>query len=103
MRRFASVLVATVLALTPVALFAHNGKEHHKVMGTVLSIDRTHMDVKTTGGKKVSVPLVAKTMFMRGEGMVTASDVEAGTRVVVELGEDGKAEHVRLPSLKKLK
>lgn len=103
MSRFASIFVVAALSLTPAALFAHNGKEHHKVMGTVLSIDATHMDVKTTKGSKVTVPLAANTMFMRGNDMAKAADVKAGTRVVIELGADGKAEHVRLPSVKKMK
>jgi len=84
-------------------MFAHGGKEHHKVMGTVMAIDATHIDVKTTKGTKVSVPLASNTMFMRGKDMAAASDVKAGTRVVIELTEDGKAEHVQLPAVKKTK
>ncbi|MEO6260438.1 MAG: hypothetical protein ABIP63_08805 [Thermoanaerobaculia bacterium] len=102
MRRFASVLMATVLSITPLALFAHNGKDH-KLMGTVLSIDARHLDIKTPNGKKVSVPLAASTMFICGEGIVKVSDVKPGTRVVIDLGENGKAAHVRLPSMKKLR
>lgn len=103
MRRFFSIAVAVVLSLMPIAAFAHGGKEHHKVMGTVLSIDATHIDVKTTKGTKVSVPLTANTMFMRGDAMAKSSDVKAGERVVIETTEDGKAEHVRLPAAKKTK
>lgn len=103
MRRYVSVLVAVVLCLMPVAVFAHSGKDHHKVMGTVLAIDANHIDVKTSKGSKVSVPLTGSTMFMRGDDMAKASDVKAGTRVVIETTEDGKAEHVRLPAAKKTK
>ena len=103
MRRFFSIAVAVVLSLMPVAAFAHGGKEHHKVMGTVLSIDATHIDVKTTKGAKVAVPLTSNTMFMRGTAMAKATDVKAGTRVVIEMTEDGKAEHVRLPAPQKTK
>ena len=103
MRKVFSTVVVAVLCLIPTAVFAHGGKDHHKVMGTVVAIDASHIDVKTTKGAKVSVPLTANTMFMRGEDMAKAADVKAGTRVVIEMTEDGKAEHVRLPSVRKMK
>ena len=103
MRGFASVFAVVVLCLVPVAAFAHAGHDHHKVMGTVVAIDATHIDVKTTTGAKVAVPLTSSTMFMRGDDMAKASDVKPGTRVVIELTEHGKAEHVRLPAVPKTK
>jgi len=103
MRKVFSTVVVAVLCLIPTAVFAHGGKEHHKVMGTVVSIDASHIDVKTTKGAKVSVPLAANTMFMRGNDMAKAADVKAGTRVVIEMSEDGKAEHVKLAPAKKMK
>jgi len=103
MRRFVSVLAVVVLCLVPVAAFAHAGHDHHKVMGTVVAIDATHIDVKTSKGAKVAVPLTSSTMFMRGNDMAKASDVKPGTRVVIELTEKGQAEHVKLPAAPKTK
>lgn len=102
MRKLSAVFVLAALLIVPGALFAHGGKAHNKVMGTVTAIDGTHIQVKTTHGS-VSVPLAPNTMFMRGNAMAKASDVVSGTRVVIEKGPDGKAEHVKLGAAKKVK
>lgn len=98
--RKALAVLTLALVIVPASAFAHNGKEH-KILGTVVSMDATHMDVRNTKGTRVSVPLTRKTMFMRGNAMAKASDVTTGTRVVIEMSEDGNAEHVRMPAAKK--
>lgn len=98
MRKISSMLAVAIVSLLPGAVFAHAGHNHHKVMGTVVAIDGTHIDVKTTAGAKVAVPLTSSTMFMRGDAMAKASDVRTGTRVVIELSEKGNAENVKLPA-----
>ena len=103
MRKLSAVFVLAALMTVPGAVFAHGGKPHNKVMGTVTAIDATHIQVKTTKGTSVSVPLAANTMFMRGDAMAKASDVTSGTRVVIEKSADGKAEHVKMAAPKKMK
>ena len=76
------VLLAAVLAL-PALTAAHEGHAH-KVMGTVASIDRTNVMVKTTDGKTVMVMLDAKTKFTRGKAKVAVEEVKVGDRVVAE-------------------
>lgn len=91
----------TVVALT-IALsfivsvaFGHGGRQH-KAMGTVTSIDATQIAIKDTQGKAMTIPLASNTMFMKGSAMAKLSDVKTGMRVVIEMGEDGKAKHVKL-------
>ena len=99
-RRILSAVFAALI-LIPSALLAHGGHKHKTLMGTVKTIDKTHISLKTTEGRTVSVPLVKNTMFMRGEKMVGADQVKTGTRVVIVLGEDDKsAQHVKIGTAK---
>lgn len=95
------VSLCALFLITPM-LLAHAGHKHKTIMGTIQSIDATHIDLKTRFGKKVTVPLAKDTMFMRGEAMAKASEAKPGTRVVIVLGEDDKtAAHVKLGTAKK--
>lgn len=90
------VALATLAVLTfPAILLAH-GKGH--VMGTVASVDATHMDVQTKDGKTVKVKLTDKTKYMRGDAQATSSEVKPGMKVSVHLADDGSAGEVHLPS-----
>ena len=100
MKKFVLVFAATLLV--PALLLAHGGHKHKTLMGTVQSIDASHIDLKTRNGKRLSVPLSKDTMFMRGEAMVRAVEVTTGTRVVIVLGEDDKtAAQVKVGAAKK--
>ncbi len=94
LRLLALVTVLAVLAV-PSTLRAH-GKGH--VMGTVTSVDATHMDVKTKDGKTVKITLNDKTKYKKGDAEAAIGDVKPGMRVSVHLAEDGSAGEVRLPS-----
>jgi hypothetical protein len=98
-----SLIVALAVALfIPPLLMAHGGHKHKTLMGTVKSIDASHIDLTTKDGRKVAVPLAKNTMFMRGEKMVGSAQVKAGTRVVIVLGEDDKtAANVKIGVTKK--
>jgi len=104
MKRQITTALFAVLLLIPAMVQAHAGHHHKTVMGTVRAINASHIDVTTKDGKNVAVPLAKDTMFMRGDEMGAVADVKAGTRVVIELGEDGKtAEHVKMAAAPKKK
>lgn len=96
-RSLVALAVLAVLAVlaSPTILLAH-GKGH--VMGTVASVDATHLDVQTKEGKTVKVMLTEKTKYMRGGAQATSSDVKPGIKVSVHLADDGSAGEVHLPS-----
>ena len=77
-----AVAIAGALVL-PVVARAHEGHTH-KVMGTVASVDGTHVMVTTTDGKTVMVMLDKKTTVTRGKTKLDAAAVKVGERVVVE-------------------
>ena len=77
-----AVAIAGALVL-PVVARAHEGHAH-KVMGTVASVDGTHVMVTTTDGKSVMVMLDKKTTVTRGKAKLDAAAVKVGERVVVE-------------------
>lgn len=76
-------LALAVALVVPSVAFAHTGHAH-KVMGTVSSIDGSHLMVKTTDGKTVMVMLDAKTKITQGKAKVAATAVKVGDRIVAE-------------------
>ena len=78
----ASIALVSVLAV-PTLTRAHEGHAH-KVMGTVSSIEGTHLMVKTTDGKTVMVMLDDKTKITQGKNKVELSALKVGDRVVAE-------------------
>lgn len=91
MKRLMFGIATAAMLLMTTAAQAHAGHHHKTVMGTVRAIDASHIDVTTTDGKEVSVPLLKSTTFVRGGETATAADIKAGTRVVILLGEDDKS------------
>ena len=79
-------MIAVALAgalLLPTVVRAHEGHAH-KVMGSVSSVEGTHVMVKTTDGKTVMVMLDAKTVITRGKTKLDAAAVKVGDRLVAE-------------------
>ena len=74
--------LALALAL-PAAARAHGGHTH-KVMGTVASIQGTHVEVKSTEGKVVMVMLDGKTAITRGKTKLDATALKIGDRVSID-------------------
>lgn len=82
-------LVFAVLALSllvPAAPFAHPGHDH-KLMGTISSIDKNKVVVKTTEGKDMTFEVTPLTAFKKGKQKGAQSDLKAGLRVVVNIGD----------------
>ena len=81
--RTKSILVLLCLALlVPAVARGHEGHAH-KYMGTVISAQGNHLELKTTDGKTIKVVLNAKTAFARGKQKVDGASVKVGERVVV--------------------
>ena len=85
MKTFLFLVVAAAL-LAPAVPLAHPGHDH-KLMGTISSIDKDKVVVKTTEGKDMTFEITPLTAFKRGKDKGTASDLKAGMRVVVNIGD----------------
>ena len=98
MRR-ATVVLSILVALTFAGrLLAHEGHEH-KAMGTVATVDASHLEVTTQQGEKISLALSKETKYLRGKAPAAAGDIKVGERVAVTFIEEaGKkmAREVRL-------
>ena len=82
--------IATALALTlvvPASVQGHEGHTH-KVMGTVLTIQDDHLEVKTTDGKTVTVMLDKKTIVTRGTTKLDRLALKIGERVSIDATEE---------------
>jgi hypothetical protein len=82
-------LVLAAALVAPAVPLAHPGHDH-KLMGTISSIDKNTVVVKTTEGKDMTFEVTPLTMFKRGKQKGAQSDLKAGMRVVVNIG-DGVA------------
>jgi hypothetical protein len=85
MKQFACVILAISL-LVPAVPLAHPGHDH-KLMGTIASIDKNKVVVKTTEGKEMTFEVIPTTSFKRGKAKGLQSDLKAGMRVVVNIGD----------------
>lgn len=85
MKKFLFALLAVSL-LAPALPMAHPGHEH-KTMGTIASVDKVKLVVKSTEGKDVTFEIMPTTEFKRGKDKGTQADLKAGMRVVVVAGE----------------
>jgi Domain of unknown function (DUF5666) len=85
MNRFLVLILATAL-LVPALSVAHPGHDH-KLMGTISSIDKNKVVVKTTEGKDMTFEITPLTTFKRGKQKGAQADLKAGMRVVVNIGD----------------
>ncbi|HET9702540.1 MAG TPA: hypothetical protein VFP85_00815 [Vicinamibacterales bacterium] len=79
-----AVLVVSLFA--PAMPLAHPGHDH-KLMGTITSIDKNKVAVKTTEGKDMTFEITPITAFKNGKQKGMQSDLKAGMRVVVNIGD----------------
>ena len=79
---FMGVALLAVLAL-PVAARAHGGHTH-KALGTISAVNGVHVDIKTTGGKIITIMLDDKTAITRGKTKLDAAALKLGERVSVD-------------------
>lgn len=75
-----------VAVLAPAVPLAHPGHDH-KLMGTISSIDKNKVVVKTTEGKDMTFEVTPLTTFKKGKQKGAQSDLKAGLRVVVNIGD----------------
>jgi Domain of unknown function (DUF5666) len=68
--------------------FAHGADQH--VLGTIMAIDATHVEVKTSKGQSVNVRVNKKTLYKDQRNPKDASVPEVGDRVVIKATKDGK-------------
>ncbi|MGH7258011.1 MAG: hypothetical protein ACREIM_06495 [Nitrospiraceae bacterium] len=80
-------IIVLMLVLCPVWAMAHGTGQH--VLGTVVTIDATHIEVKTQKGASVSVNLTDKTTFSSKMLKRPSGRPEAGDRVVIEVMTEG--------------
>jgi hypothetical protein len=59
----------------------------HKLMGVIEGVDKDRLDVKNAAGKTVELRLTDKTVYLRSEKPMAASELRVGERVVVEFRE----------------
>lgn len=85
MKRFAFATLVLSL-LVPAVPMAHPGHDH-KLMGTITSIDKNKVVVKTTEGKDMTFEVLPTTTFKKGKDKGAQSELKAGMRVVVNVGD----------------
>ena len=78
--------LAFLCMLTPG--FAHSADQH--VLGTIMAIDRTHVEIKTTKGQSVIVRVDNKTRYKDESGSKGMNMPEVGDRVVVKATKEEK-------------
>ena len=83
-RRYA--LLTLLFAVLATALGAAHDGHVHWIMGTVTLADAKHLVVKTPGGETLSIEVTAKTTVTRDKKKVPLSELRAGRRVVVDIG-----------------
>ncbi len=71
------------------AALAHGG-ESHQLIGTVKELHENHIVVTATDGHEVTVTLTESTQYEKDKKPAQRSDLEAGVRVSIKLGEDDK-------------
>lgn len=79
-------LVLAAALLAPAVPLAHPGHDH-KLMGTITAIAKNKIVVKTTEGKDMTFEITPLTTFKRGKQKGAQSDLKAGLRVVVNIGD----------------
>lgn len=88
MRRTLVVMALAVPALVRTGgALAHEGHEH-KIMGKVVMIAESKIEVELPDGKKVTGALSAETKYIRDKAAVAWTDVKVGERVVIVVVED---------------
>jgi hypothetical protein len=80
------VAVLALSLLVPAVAMAHPGHDH-KLMGTISSIDKNKIVMKTTEGKDMTFEVIPTTAFKQGTKKGMQSDLKAGMRVVVNVGD----------------
>lgn len=78
------ILIACMSLITAAAL-AHGDEEH--VIGTVASVAKDSITVKTAANTMVTVAVVPQTTFSKNKSAAKLSDLNVGDRVVIHAKE----------------
>jgi hypothetical protein len=78
--------VLALSLLIPSVSMAHPGHDH-KLMGTISSIDKNKIVMKTTEGKDMTFEVIPTTAFKNGTKKGAQTELKAGMRVVVNVGD----------------
>ena len=85
-RRLLLLTVTRLVAvLAPAPLAAHDGHDH-KLIGVLTGVSARHLEVKGADGTVSTVAVTAETRITRGGARLAATDLAAGDRVVVNVG-----------------
>jgi hypothetical protein len=87
MKQWITAVVVVLALAVPALVVAHEGHTH-KVLGTVVSNDDPHFDIKTTDGKTVTIMIDADTKVTRGAEKLDTSALKDGVRVSIEAMQD---------------
>lgn len=86
MSRWKALIIAVaIIGLVVRSTWAHEG-HIHTIMGTVMARDAHSLQVKTPGGEVLSIAITDKTTVVRGKQKAAITDLQKGSRVVVEIG-----------------
>ena len=80
------VTLACLFVSTP--SFARSADQH--VLGTIMAIDATHVEIKTTKGQPVNVRINKQTLYKDESNPKGANRPQVGDRVVVKATKDDK-------------
>jgi hypothetical protein len=87
MRRI--MTAALLVAAIATTALAHNGHIHN-FLGTVKSVDESHLVIITPDAKDAAFVLTPKTAYTREGKPASRTDLKNGLRVAVRVDEDGK-------------
>ena len=89
MKTWILALVVIAALVLPATAGAHEG-HLHKALGTIVSIQGEHVEIKTNDGKAITLMLDKKTAVTRGKEKLDATALKVGERVSVEYMEEKK-------------
>jgi hypothetical protein len=75
------LLVALTCLFISTPYFAHSAEQH--VLGTIMAIDATHVEIRTTMGQSIHLQVNKKTRYKDESNPKKATMPEVGNRVVI--------------------
>ena len=90
MNRYGRTLFLLLVAFTlsTAAAFAHQGVEH-SILGTVKEVSEDRMVVTKKDANEVTILLTPETKYSQGKAAAKHSDLAVGSRVSIQVKEDG--------------
>jgi len=82
------LIVALTCLFISAPSFAHGTDQH--VLGTIMAINATHVEIKTSKGQSVDVRVNKKTQYKDANNPKGANVPEVGDRVIIKATKDNK-------------